>query len=356
MNVEKVLELCDVEIMGKTQTNYVIRCLTNIDREPSCFIDKKKGVWFCHSCGRGGGLQSFVMTRLGVTGPEAKKILAGKKGTMLMRVRSQLIDLKIKEEVAEKKEKTHYDIAFVLDTFPSVDEATPKEYVEYLKKRGVDRELARMFDVRYCDDEKSGYFGRVIFPITKADGTQIGFVARAILSIKELESLEREYKNPALTRKYLNAFGMEGGFFGWASYHYNSYHYNRMLHNLDGGRKGYIILVEGIFDCLKIVAAGENNVLALLKTHMTDRQIDELEEMGFTEFRLALDNDGPGREATKKLAKRLSTRGDVKIIRLPKQYKDWGEMESDEIVRLALKNVQPHKKYGALMKKIKDLF
>ena len=50
------------------------------DKHPSFSINPSKGLWYCHGCGRGGDVFTFIQEMDGLTFPQAVEYLANRLG------------------------------------------------------------------------------------------------------------------------------------------------------------------------------------------------------------------------------------------------------------------------------------
>ena len=78
---------------------------------------------------------------------------------------------------------------------------------------------------------------------------------------------------------------------------------------------GAVVLVEGFFDCMKVVQAGHVCV-ALMGCSLSERQEKQL-IAHFKQVVLMLDGDEAGRQASSEIAGRLVHRVHVRIVDLP---------------------------------------
>lgn len=84
------------------------------------------------------------------------------------------------------------------------------------------------------------------------------------------------------------------------------------LHRSIRGRRERVVVVEGFFDCMKVHQAGYPNVVPLMGCSLSSHQADLISRC-FGEAVLLLDGDEAGKQATAKIAARLS--GTLSVFR-----------------------------------------
>ncbi|MDH5234835.1 MAG: DNA primase, partial [Gemmatimonadota bacterium] len=145
------------------------------------------------------------------------------------------------------------------------------------------------------EEPRPRFRDRLIFPILDPSGHTVGFGGRLL--------------GPG-EPKYLNS--AESGVFSKG----------RLLYNLGQARNAIrrddrVILVEGYFDVLRLVAAGIESVVAPMGTSLTDQQAELLGKYSRHVFVL-YDSDGPGQKATFRAADVLLAKGlEVRVVTLP---------------------------------------
>jgi DNA primase len=150
---------------------------------------------------------------------------------------------------------------------------------EYLNSRSISPEISEEFGIGYCDSnppvELMQFKNRLMFPINDLSGDIVGFGGRALDS-----------DGP----KYIN------------SHDSDIYKKSRVLYGLDKSQdyilnKGYIVLVEGYFDLIRLWANGFKNVASISGTALSKYQCRLLRRFADTVV-LCLDGDGAGKTAT----------------------------------------------------------
>lgn len=166
---------------------------------------------------------------------------------------------------------------------------------EYLKGRGIDRELADYFGIGFYKGKtgKEMMAGRMAIPIHNGKGELVAYAGRAVTPEQEAQC---KYKLPAGFLKTLELYN---------------------LHRAAGyGKDRGLILVEGFFDVVRLHQLGFLNVVALMGSSMSLEQ--ELLLLGATDrVMLMFDGDPAGRECTHQVALALVGKMFVRIVRLP---------------------------------------
>jgi DNA primase len=160
----------------------------------------------------------------------------------------------------------------------------------YLQSRGVEEKIAQEFGIGFFPGRGS-MAGRVVIPIHDKEGRVVAYAGRSI------DDTEPKYKLPTGFKKSLELYNI-----------------HRVLEREERGEQ--VILVEGFFDCIRVVSAGFPNVVALIGCTLSEAQ----EKILTTEFRevvLFLDGNDAGRKGSEEIALRLSKKMFVRIIETP---------------------------------------
>jgi len=157
----------------------------------------------------------------------------------------------------------------------------------YLRQRGIDAHTAAHFGIGYYAGPGLMH-GRVVIPIHDEHGQLVAYAGRAI------GDMYPKYKLPAGFRKTDVLFN---------------------LHRTRACGSDRVILVEGFFDCLKVVQAGLPNVVALMGCCLSSRQETLLLDR-FRNVALMLDADSAGQHGSRAIAARLGPRCAIDIIDL----------------------------------------
>jgi DNA primase catalytic core len=271
------------------------------DKHPSFSINPKKQLFYCHGCGRGGDVFSFVMVYKDYSFAQARYLLAERTGTKI-RVEDQGWSFLDFEEVFEAAVQFwQYKL-------------TKKHLRRVQKKWGVKPETAGVLRLGYADPgtykhlrmwgyskkelEKSGLFRRsghklrlflrrrIIFPVTK-DGRLVNLVGRALPLSGESKPKFLKLENDDDERP---RFG---------------------LYNVDSVRADKALwIVEGYGDAAALHQMGFS-VIAIGGTNVSAVGMDQLAKYSAKASRtyIFFDFDDAGFAAARKLARHLLQRG-----------------------------------------------
>ena len=269
--------------------------------------NKSKGVWKfkCQSCGENGTVIDLVMKYENIDKKEAIKKLCeefniGMKTAAQPKAEKVFKEIKEESEIEEPKvtEKQKEEINnFILRAYENV------KNTDYFHKRGFSDET--------IDKYKLGFMPNYTFKSKK--GNDVCFGDAIIIPYPGEDYYILRYLNPPEgVNKYKKLPGQEPLF---------------NLKELAPGEDP-IYIVEGQFDCLSFLAlgvtciglngaAGINKLIDLVKKNKEQHR----------PFIIALDNDNPGIEASKKLREQLNELNIYNYnFELPKGYKDANEL------------------------------
>lgn len=190
------------------------------------------------------------------------------------------------------------DVANTIEYAHNVLKSSP-EVKAYLKARGISKETIVDFKLGFvpatCPVNIQRFSNRLIFPIADAYGRYVGWTARTITNLEP---------------KYLNTQDSP------------IFKKGRLLYNYDKAKpvireKGWVVLVEGQFDALRLYQEGIKNVVASSSTafkpamaRLISRYVDRVH--------IAYDGDHAGINATEKVAILLASMGIQPIrVKLP---------------------------------------
>ena len=158
----------------------------------------------------------------------------------------------------------------------------------YLAQRGIDPETAEYFGVGFFSG-KGSMSGKIVIPIENEAGELVAYAGRSI------DGSEPKYKLPAGFKK------------GQVLYN--------LARALEEDSTGAVVLVEGFFDCMKVVQA-EHVCVALMGCSLSDEQEAQL-VAHFRQVLIMLDGDEAGRRAAIEIAGRLVRRAWVRVVDVP---------------------------------------
>jgi DNA primase len=336
---EKVREAVDLVDLVSTRTElrragpgrYTGRCPFHDERSPSFNVDTGKGLYHCFGCGVGGDAYRFVMEIEGLDFVGALESLAARYGVELTvedEDPAAAERRKARERLMELLERT---TAFYERYLWESAEAAPAR--QYLADRGLSDETLRTYRVGYAPSAwdkvlmsgRQGGYGnkeifdaglavrarnssppariydrfrrRIMFPLCDPRGRVLGFGARALGADQQ--------------PKYLNS--ADGEIFHKGDIVFGAHHAR-----VAAARADEVIAAEGYTDVLALHQAGMKNVVGIMGTALTDKQVGELAKLGRTVL-LALDADSAGQEAMMRAAKAAAnSRLLLRVVPLPK--------------------------------------
>jgi DNA primase len=328
--VERVREEADiVQIIGehvtlkRMGTDYRGPCPFHQGTHPNFSVSPKKHMYYCFVCKEGGDVFTFLTKRLGLDWPGAVRLVASKSGIEIREVESQ-------RSGPDPREPLWEVTATAAEYFRRMlwDDEGGQPARDYLASRGIDRPTADRFGIGYAppaigfmrshlqtlgfDDARQiaagvltqpeegreprpRFRGRLIFPIFDSVGHTVGFGGRLI--------------GPGDV-KYVNS--PESSIFAK----------RRLLYGLNWSkfairRDERVILVEGYFDVVRLLAAGIESVVAPLGTALTSEQAELVARYTKVAY-LIYDSDRAGLRATFKSGDELLRRAvSVRVVTLP---------------------------------------
>jgi len=237
-------------------------------------VDTGRNVWACHSA-------SCCQARRGKVGGNILDLVACMEACS---VREAALRLRGWSEVSVETGLRDQLVSRGKRSGPSQEELPRLSFTlrlqwhPYLEQRGIQGQTAAWFGAGYYGG--SGFLrGRMVFPIHDEGGELVAYAGRT------MDGREPRYLFPP------------------------GFHKSQVVFNLHraiefAARQGGVaIVVEGLFDCLKVHQAGYGNVVALMGASLSDRQ-SELLEKYFRELVVMLDGDEAGRRASRVLATR----------------------------------------------------
>ena len=279
------------------------------EKSPSFTVNDEKEFYHCFSSGEHGNIFDFLMKTKSIGFGEAVRSLAAEAGMQPYRF-SNFDKKKDNRFQTYKNIFKDYSKYFHQQLF----NPNNKEALEYLLKRGLDKNIIEEFYLgyvpwqnnyyeellkKYSEEEinltglyykndKNGKFtdrfnSRVTFPVNNISGETIAFGGRII----------RESK----LAKYINSPETE------------FYKKGNMIFNLDKAKSQRseteeVLIVEGYMDVVSVYSSGFKNVIANSGTALTERQISLIWKF-FSNPIICLDGDESGRKAALRIAEKL---------------------------------------------------
>ncbi|MDE3153016.1 MAG: DNA primase [Gemmatimonadota bacterium] len=281
------------------------------------------GGYRCWSCGEKGSVFTFVQKRLGLDFVDAVKYVGQKSGIEVREVTRQ-------REGPDPREPLWEVNAAAAEYFRRMlwEGEAGAQAREYLAQRGLDQAQADRFSIGFSpreiglmrahlqtlgfDDERQleagllvkredveeprpRFRGRLMFPIHDVRGNVVAFGGRL------LGPGEPKYLNSAESPTFVKGRTLYG--LSWAK--------NAIR------RTDRVILVEGYFDCVRLMLAGVEEVVAPLGTALAEPQAEMLRRYTRNVY-LLYDSDAAGLKATFRAGDELLRLGmSVQVVTLP---------------------------------------
>jgi DNA primase len=327
----------DYVTLKKKGANWMACCPFHQEKTPSFSVNPSKNIFYCFGCAKGGSVFNFVMELEGVSFPESIRIVAEKAGVPL----PELVDDKRFEAKRKEADEVIELNGWALEFWErqlAEENAEARAAREYVGGRGIVEETAKTFRLGYAPNswdalgnylkskgatigqiersglvvkkEQGGYYdrfrGRLIFPVTDAQGRPVAFGARAM--------------RPGDEPKYLNSPET-------AAYTKGRHLFGLFVTREEIRRKKFAILVEGYLDLIVPFQHGVRNAVASLGTSLTAEQAKLLNRFA-RKVVVNYDGDRAGINAAKRAIEVLLPEDfEVKVLVLPEGA------DPDEFVR-----------------------
>ncbi len=311
--------------LTKSGKNFKANCPFHQEKTPSFFVFPERGTWRCFgACASGGDIFSFIQKIDNTSFVDVLRKLAKETGVSL----GYSTD---KSDEAEKAriQKLHLILDAAADYFHRILMYSPagEEARNYLSGRGISEDTIDRFkiglapkgweilkkhliglgnkeneisDVGLTVSRAEGQEGsydrfrdRLMFPITNVEGNIIGFGARS------LDGSQPKYMNSPQNKIFDKSASLYG--------------IDRAKESLESGEP--LVLVEGYMDVIQAHQSGFTNVVAIMGTSLTGKQLD-LAKKYTKKYVLALDSDAAGAEATRRSLEGAWDLFNSEIIRL----------------------------------------
>lgn len=312
--------------MQRSGAYYKARCPFHDEKTPSFMVQRGDKHYHCFGCGAHGDAIQFLIDHLRVTFKDAVEILAQRFSVSLDTVEDSGTGRgpkksDIKAALEQAAQIYHF---FLLHTQEGA------EALHYLYGRDLNLEAIQRFRIglalpeggplyqglrklNFSDEvliaagilqEREGrglrefFSERIMFPICDAAGAVIGFSAR-------------KYRESTFGGKYINT--TETAAFKKSRVLFGLHLCRRRI-----AKEQRAIVVEGQLDALRLIDAGLNLAVAALGTAFGEGHVRELVQLGVKEVLLALDGDGAGQDATRKVGHLFQKAGvDIKVVPMP---------------------------------------
>jgi DNA primase len=333
--IESILSIDITDVIGKhvqlkkAGVNYQGCCPFHNEKTPSFVVSPAKGMFKCFGCGKAGNAIGFVMEHKGISYPEAIRMIAADRG----------IQVQEEEQTPEQqKRSSHRERLFAANKLAAewfqknLHLPENKAALDYVKGRWSDDSIST-FQIGYAPDdwhrlmntikekaqvipdefieaglisESKGktfdfFRGRIMFPIHDHLGRVVAFTGRKLDDTKE---------GP----KYYNSPETE-------IYSKGSVLYGMNFSRRATKERGYVHLVEGNPDVIRLHEIGKLNTVGTCGTSLTREQI-ELIKSRCNSVTIIGDSDKAGKKAMERSGKLLVEAGlFVNIVPLPDEEK-----------------------------------
>ncbi|GAC1686218.1 MAG: hypothetical protein NVS9B3_04580 [Gemmatimonadaceae bacterium] len=328
--VDRIREAADiVQIIGehvelkRTGTSYRGPCPFHQGTHRNFSVSPDKSIFYCFVCHESGDVFSFLQKRLGMTWPSAVRAVAERTGIAVPDETQRRPGPDPREPLWEVNGVAAEYFRRILWSDPLGSPAR-----DYLYSRAITREVAERFGLGFAPREiglmraylqtlgfgddrqieagllvradegaepRPRFRGRVIFPISDTGGRVVGFGGRLIAAGEP---------------KYLNSGETE------------IFQKRRLLYGLSWAkqamrREDRVLVVEGYFDAVRLMAHAVDSVVAPLGTALTEEQATTLLRYTKNVF-LLYDSDRAGLKATFEAGDRLLNLGArVQVVTFP---------------------------------------
>jgi DNA primase len=328
--VEQVRDAADiVQVIGeyvnlkRQGTDFRGPCPFHQGTHRNFSVSPKKRMYYCFVCHEGGDVFHFLQKRLGMEWPAAVKMVGEKAGIEVREVESR-------REGPDPREPLWEVNATAASYFQKIlwDDPLGAQAREYLGERDISRKVADDFGIGFAPREiglfrtymnalgfedprlieagllvqgedgneaRPRFRGRLIFPILDALGRNVGFGGR-LLGPGEPKYLNSPDSAVFSKGKLLYALN-------WAKN--------------DIRREDRVLVAEGYFDVVRLMASGLSTVVAPMGTALTEAQSVLLRKLTKNVF-LLYDSDKAGLKATFRSGDELLRQGvSVRVVTLP---------------------------------------
>ena len=303
-NIDQVLDKINIlDVVSqyvklrKAGKDYLGLCPFHKEKTPSFTVSIDKQIYYCFGCHEGGNAVNFIMKYENLGFQEALESLATQYG------------IKLERTGDSKRPRQHDALAKLAEHYHNTLKGNSAA-LQYLEKRGLDRNAVDEFMIGFSDRQKYGmrnflrnahipddvllgtgilrvkdgevydiFRGRVTIPIFDVNKKVIGFGARAM----EKDAIPKYINSPESTvfSKRYSLYGIEK-----AKKHITE--------------KNEVFIVEGYFDLIALYLSGIQNVVSTLGTSITEGQLSRLRN--YTDnITLMLDGDEAGVKSALKL-------------------------------------------------------
>jgi len=265
------------------------------EKRPAAYIYFGSGTWRCHACGRGGPLKQ-LFEQLGINTDESGRVIG---------------DLRSLAPSRQFRNAEH-------PTCPEYYLGAFNRRPLNLVRAGFTREILDRMEVGF-DSVRT----RVIYTVRSTDGKLHGVVGGAVVPETHTDYRLLYGEEP----KYL-AYGPNQGFPFQVDPKWTLWNHRSVLAMNDSRP---LVVVEGFKALMWVMMAGFEKVVALFGAAYESHQMRLIASLCWPVL-LFLDNDGAGRDATRRLQADLRKRtAGVGVVRYPRDVKQPDDLTFGEV-------------------------
>lgn len=330
--------------LKKKGANYVGLCPFHSEKTGSFTVNDDKAMYYCFGCHRGGNVIGFLMEKDGSTFVDAVMGLAERFG---VRIEQE------KGEKSEARDALYHANQVACDFFfATLRGETGKEAREYLKSRGVDKEMAGAFKIGLAPKGWNGLVDRLKKEKVSLDAATRGgvigkkddrffdrFRDRLIFPILDMRGRPVAFGGRELgdgEPKYLNS--SESPIFDKSSTLFALFKARGEIRD-----KGFSLVAEGYFDVVALHKHGFTNSVATMGTALTENHIRTLKGSAGSIYTI-FDADEAGKKAAiRGLEKFLAQDIPARVVELPQGMDpdDFLEKEGKAKMQARIDNAVP---------------
>jgi len=264
--------------LKKAGKSFVGLCPFHSDSAPSFNVNPNTQLFYCFGCQKGGNVINFLMDIEKMSFVEAVEFLAQKAGIALPKTET---DSRFEKE----KEALYFVNRWAANLFyKNLFSPAGKNALQYIKKRGVNREMIKLFGLGYSLSSWDGLLKQA-----KVDSVSPEILFKAGLVIKKSDGGYYDRFRGRFMIPIVNLYKKVIGFGGRKMTEDNTpkyinspetpiYQKGQILFGLYQGRseirkQDQAIFVEGYTDLISLFQAGVQNVVATSGTALTPAQV-----------------------------------------------------------------------------------
>ena len=304
--------------LKKKGANFVGLCPFHSEKTGSFTVNDDKAMYYCFGCHRGGNVIGFVMEKDGASFVDAVQMLADRFGVRIEQERGEKSGAR---DAIYKANQVACDFFYA-----ELRGETGKEAREYIKSRGVDKELAKDFKIGLAPKSWDALVGKLkkekvpldaaikAGVITKKDDRYFDrFRDRLVFPIFDMRGRPVAFGGRELgdgEPKYLNS--SESPIFDKSSTLFALFKARGEIRD-----KGFSLVAEGYFDVVALHKHGFTNSVATMGTALTQNHIRTLKGSAGSIYTI-FDADEAGKKAAiRGLEKFLAQDVPARVVELP---------------------------------------